>query len=340
MSGTAVPDEDHFELDLLIRGFQVSRMLRVVADFGVADRIATDGAVAVTDLAAACNVHPSPLLRILRALAAFGVFQVSSDGLVSHSPRSRLLRTDMPNSLHHAARFWTARGSWNAWGMLDAALNGGNPYQAAWNMSRFDYLRQHPDEARAFDMFMAKFPDNRHAAVAGSYDFSAARLIVDIGGGNGETLRYVLSRFPAARGVVFDRPDVVQAIPAEGLMQGRIAAEGGSFFEKIPSGADHYLIMRVLHDWDDHDCLRILRNCRAAMSMDARLLIGEQILEPDPARGKATDYLVDMQMMAMFGDARERTEAEYRDLLAASGFVLQRAIATPSPVWIIEAVPV
>ena len=83
----------------------------------------------------------------------------------------------------------------------------------------------------------------------------------------------------------------------------------------MPSGADHYLVIRVLHDWNDHDYLRIVRSCRAAMSGDARLLIVEQILEPDPARGRATDYLLDVHMMAMFGDARERTEAEHRDLL-------------------------
>ena len=224
--------------------------------------------------------------------------------------------------------------------MLDVALTGGNPHQAAWNMSRFDYLQRHPHEARAFDLFMAHFTDNRHAAVAASYDFSAARLIVDVGGGNGETLRHILGRFPAPRGVVFDRSDVVHAIPPDRLMHGRIAAQAGSFFEKVPAGADHYLIVRVLHDWDDNDCLRILRNCRAAMSPGARLLIVEQILEPDPTRGEATQYLLDIQMMAMFGDARERTEAEYRDLLATSGFVLRRAIATPSQVWIIEAVPV
>jgi hypothetical protein len=123
-------------------------------------------------------------------------------------------------------------------------------------------------------------------------------------------------------------------------MHGRITAQAGSFFEKIPAGADPYLMMRVLHNWDDAECLRILRTSRAAMSMDARLLIVEHILEPDPARGEAIQYLLDIQMMAMFGDARERTAAEYRDLLAASGLVLRRTIATPSAVWIIEALPV
>jgi SAM-dependent methyltransferase len=340
MSGTTAVDKDRSELDLLLRGFQVSRMLRVVADLGLADRLAPDAAVVIADLASACNVNPTPLLRILRALAAFGVFRVSPDGVVSHSPRSRLLRTDTPNSLHHAARFWTTPGSWAAWGMLDAALTGGNPHQAAWDMSRFDYLRRHGDEARIFDRFMANFPDNRHAAVAASYDFSSARLIVDIAGGNGEALRHILGTCPGPRGLVFDRPDVVHAIPAALRLQGRIDAEGGDFFDKIPPGADCYLMMRVLHNWSDDDCSRILRNCRAAITKDARLLIVDHILEPDPARGKAADYLLDTQMMAMFGEARERTESEFRDLLTAAGFVVRRVIPTPSPVSIIEAGPV
>jgi hypothetical protein len=71
MSGTTADDKDRFALDLLLRGFQVSRMLRVVADLGVADRIANDDALAVADLAAGLNVHSIPLLRILRGLAAF-----------------------------------------------------------------------------------------------------------------------------------------------------------------------------------------------------------------------------------------------------------------------------
>jgi hypothetical protein len=75
------------------------------------------------------------------------------------------------------------------------------------------------------------------------------------------------------------------------------------------------------------------------MQSDARLLLGEDILDPDPARGKANTYLVDMQMMAMFGHARERSETEIRNLLSLSGFVLRRIIPTKSAVSIIEAMP-
>ena len=221
--------------------------------------------------------------------------------------------------------------------MLDVAMAGGTPHEAAWNTDRFSYLRQHPDEAQAFDAMMANFPDNRHPAIAAAYDFSARRLIADIGGGNGAALRHILARFPAPRGLVFDREDVVAALTPEDLMSGRIVAQGGSFFDDVPRGPDTFLLIRVLHNWKDDDCLRILRACRAAMGSEALLLLGEEILEVDSARGQATGYLIDVQMMTMFGHARARSEAEFRSLLDQSGFTLRRVIHTASPVSIIEA---
>jgi len=329
--------DDRAALDLLVRGFQVSRMLRLAADLGVADRIAHDARVTIGELAVDCGTQPQPLIRVLRALAAFGVFTVSADGQIGHTSRSLLLRTDVPNSMHHSARFWAAPGSWSAWGMLDAAMSGRVPHEVAWNMGRFEYLRAHPEEARAFDAMMANFPDNRHAAIAASYDFSATALIADIGGGTGQMLRQILARCPASQGLLFDRDDVVRALHPADLLEGRIEAVGGSFFDGIPSGADIYMLVRVLHDWSDEDCVRILRACRAAMKPNAVLLICDQILEPDPARGRPIGYLVDMQMMAMFGSARERTEQEFATLLSDAGFGLRRVIATESPVWIVEA---
>lgn len=330
--------DDRLALDLLIRGFEVSRMLRLVADLRIADKIGPDANCSIADLALKCEVLQPPLLRILRALAAFKVFRIETDGTIAHTPRSLLLRTDTRNSLHHGARFWTSRGSWRAWEHLDAVLEGKNPHEVAWGTHRFDYLREHTEEARVFDAFMANFPDNRHQALAAAYDFSHSKLIIDIGGGNGEALRRILDRYPDARGVILDREDVVAAIGPDELAGGRIAATGGSFFDEVPTGGDRYLLVRVLHDWADDDVVRILRTCRAAMQTPARLLIVESILEPDPTRGRVTEYLIDMQMMAMFGNARERTETEFRELLGTAGFELARVISTSAPVSILEAV--
>ena len=328
---------DRMALDLLIRGFQISRMLRLVADIRLADQIPRDGTATIADVALACGVHPGPLLRVLRALASFGIFRIGADESVAHSPRSSLLRTDEPNSLHYGAKFWTAPGSWGAWGALDAALAGGVPHEVAWGTDRFQYLREHAEEARDFDAFMSNFPDNRHKAVAMSYDFSALKLITDVGGGNGEALRQILARFPQPRGLVFDRHDVVASIAPEARAEGRIDVIGGSFFDFVPEGADAYLLVRVLHDWSDDDCIRILRNCRDAMTRGARVLVVEQILEPDPAVGQPTGYLIDTQMMAMFGSARARTASEFNELLRAAGFAPARVLPTPSAVSILEA---
>jgi len=328
---------DRNELDLLLRGFQVSRILRLVADFGVADIVPTDGSISVQELAATCAISPEPLLRVLRVLAAFKVFEIEKGRLVSHTARSRLLRTDIPNSMHHAARFWTGRGSWGAWGMLDVAMTGGIPHQAAWNMDRFDYLREHSDEARVFDAMMANIPNDRHASLAAAYDFSGVDLIADIGGGNGATLRQILARYPQAHGLIYERDDVIRALTPADLMDGRITAKGGSFFDGVPPGADIYLLVRVLHDWADSDCIRILRACRAAIGPKSLLLVCEQVLDAECADPAV--YLIDTQMMAMFGHARERSVSDFHELFIRAGFVPARTISTASPISILEAVP-
>lgn len=337
--GMAGPDDDRLALDLLIRGFQVSRTIRMVADLGIADAIAADAVAPIAELAAARGVLAEPLRRAIRMLAAFGIFRIDADGRVAHTPRSLLLRTDALGSLHHSARFWAARSSWRAWEALDAALHGEAPHEVAWGTTRFTFLRDNPEEARIFDAFMAHFPDDRHQALADAYDFGAAQLILDVGGGNGEALRRILARHPQARGIVFDRPDVVAAIPPEACADGRIETAGGSFFGGVPEGADLYLLIRVLHDWPDADAARILRACHAAMAPGARLLVVEGLIDPDPAHGRPSEYLIDMQMLAMFGTARERAEAEFRALLEEAGFALLRVLPTASSVSILEAAP-
>ncbi len=217
-------------------------------------------------------------------------------------------------------------------------MTGGVPQMVAWNADRFDYLRAHPDEARGFDLMMANFPDNRHAAIAEAYDFSGAGLIADIGGGNGAGLRQILARYPNASGLLFDRDDVISALQPADVLDGRISATGGSFFHSIPPGADITMLVRVLHNWSDADCLRILRACRAAMEPPAILLVCDEVPEPDPTRGTPAGYLLDAQMMAMFGTARERTGDEFASMLSDSGFTLRRVLPTQSPVCIVEAV--
>ncbi len=129
---------------------------------------------------------------------------------------------------------------------------------------------------------------------------------------------------------------VANAHIAEVGLSGRLRAQGGDFFQSAPT-ADLYLLKYILHDWEDAACVNILKNCRAAIRPEGRLVVVELALgEPgEPGLGP----LGDMNMLAVTG-ARERTQKEYASLLDASGFKLKRAISTMSPFTIYEGVPV
>ena len=173
-------------------------------------------------------------------------------------------------------------------------------------------------------------------AVLLAYDFSGITSIVDVGGGEGRLLRKILELNPAMTGAVLDLPKTVE--PANRRMTDgeRCSYIAGNFFELVPHGADAYLLCGVVHDWDDHHAITILRNCRKATTKNGRALLVETIV-PDTS---ATSFskLLDINMMVM-SSGRERTQSEFKVLLEAADFKLNRIIPTLAPQSIIEACP-
>lgn len=224
---------------LILRGFQLAVMLREAANLELADRIAASPRP-IVDLAAETGTRPEALLRVCRALAAFGIFALDAQARLSHTPRSAWLRSDAKPSLHHAARYWTTPGNWGAWGAFAHALRTGTcPFEAAFGQPNFDYLRDQPEEAALFDAFMRNSPDDRHAAVAEVLDLSGVRLAVDVGGGDGGLLAALLTAAPKLEGLVYDQEHVVcgatAVLAASGVAE-RCRTEAGDFFEKVPAG--------------------------------------------------------------------------------------------------------
>lgn len=176
-------------------------------------------------------------------------------------------------------------------------------------------------------------------AIAEAYDFHRG-TIVDVGAGRGSLIATILQQAPSARGILFDLPHVMAgsaALLREARLANRCQFVAGDFFDLIPPGGDIYLMKKIIHDWDDERARAILSNCRAAMSAGARLLLLEHVIRPGdaPAFGK----LLDLQMLVMTPGGRERTEAEFNTLLAASGLQLARIIPTRCPLSVIEAGP-
>src|SRR6478609_6305119 len=136
-------------------------------------------------------------------------------------------------------------------------------------------------------------------AVSAACDLSAARLLVDVGGGKGAMLTCLLAQYPALRGLVADRAPVAAAATTafeEAGLGARAHGEPADFFESVPGGGDVYVLSNVLHDWDDEPAVRILRSVRAAMGEDAHLLVVETVLD---APGRSTHQQRDIHLLLL-----------------------------------------
>lgn len=338
MSGS--PPIEFVELLGIVRGYQRSRALTVAAELGIADLL-RDGPRGVDDLAAATGTHPPTLYRVLRALASIGVFREDTDRRFALTAMGEYLRRDHPLSVDPAARMFGGAYEWRAWGELaHSVATGENAAEHALGMDVWEHRRRNPEDGEVFDAAMRTFSRGNNAAVLAVHDFGRYKVVADIAGGTGAVLAAVLAAHPQARGILFDQAQVVDAagpVLRDAGVADRVDVVAGDFFATVPEGADAYLLVRILHDWTDADALRILRTVRAAMTPDARLLVLDAVVGP-PNEDPLVKFL-DLMMLVSAG-GRERTETEWRDLLAAGGLELVDATRATANLHVIEAVRV
>lgn len=328
-------------LDLirLANGFQISQALSVCVELGIPDRIG-EGEAGVHELAVAAGAHEDALYRLLRALATVGVLDERPERRFALTPLGRMLRSDVPLSAAGWVRFIGRPYYWNAWSNLVHSIRTGeNAFRAREGVDVWRYRAAHPEENEIFNAAMAAVTGLTTLALLGSYDFGRHATLCDIGGGTGAFLAAVLARHPAVRGIVFDQAHVAagarQYLERAGVAD-RCTIVAGDMFEGVPPGADAYAMKSILHDWEDAECLRILAACRRASGAATRLLVMDRVVGP-PNEDPHSKF-IDLNMLVSPG-GRERTEAEWRALLAAGGFRIERIHpAGPAPA-IIEALP-
>ncbi len=307
-------------------GHFLVRALHVATELGVADQLG-DGPVPVAVVAAQVGAQADPLARILRLLASRGIFALEgglADGTVRHTPASRLLAASHPQSLRPMILNTAEQVSWRLPEHMLHMVKTGEPAMADGSM--WSRLEVTPERARLFDAAMMAKAHIQIHSVLETQDFSGFGTVVDIGGGKGHLLRAILERYPAVKGVLFDRPDVVASAAAGGDAGGRLSFVGGDFFADVPSG-DLTILMDILHDWTDAQSLDILRTVRRSAKPGAALMLVELEVEADG--GRDLGKLIDVVMMTIF-DGRQRSKAQFGPLLASAGFQLTSATPTPS----------
>ena len=269
--------------------------------------------------------------RVLRALAWERVLRLDHRGRFHNTRVSRALRRGQLTRSRAWAAYFASPSNQRAYQAFEQILRTGrNGFTAANGVGVWAHLAAHPDEGEQFVQAMMGLTVHVAPLIATLYPWREVTTVCDVGGGRGTLLSELLVRHPHLRGMLCDGAAVIASaaplLRARGVAD-RVALHPGSFLDEVPAGADAYVLKNVLHDWDDARATQILATVRRAMRPGQRIVVVEALLERNQL-DLAT--LVDVHMMTVSDEGRERSRAELEALLTAAGFRPARIRATPT----------
>lgn len=321
----------------MIMNAWTAQAISATVELGVADALA-EGPLRLEDLASRVRVEPDALRRLLRALIGRGLFRQRRDGRYELNALADTLRSSAPLSAAGLARMVGSPQHREHWSHLaDAIRTGGAVIPTVNGMDAFDYLSQQPELAEAFNRAMSDTTKMTVDSVLAAYPFDAFPTVVDVGGGVGQLLTAILTATPTSQGVLYDLPHAVAEAPPllrEHGIAHRVRVVEGSFFDGVPTGGDIYVLKNVIHDWPDHQAIEILRNVREAAKVGSTVLLIEFVI-PVHSR-EYVGHWTDLEML-LTQAGRDRTAAEYRELLESAGLRVKRVVPTASPMGLVEA---
>jgi hypothetical protein len=324
-------------LDLITSGW-VAQGVYTVTKLGIVEAL-RDGPQTADAIAERVGADPDAVYRLMRMLASRGIFTSQGKRRFALAPMGKALLADAPDSMRGYVLFAGDPLHWEHWGQLSrSVVTGKCAIEEVRGKPIFEWLEDVPELAAVFNDGMTSISKMETPLVVSAYDFSSFGMIVDVGGGHGLLLSEILRQAQDSKGVLFDAESVVEGAPAvleSAGVSNRCSAVAGSFFESVPAGGDAYVLKHIIHDWDDEKAVQILRNVRTAMNPGAKVLIVEAVV-PDDDR-EHLSKLLDLEMLVA-ATGRERTEAEYAELLRQAGFRHTRTVGTVGPASIVEAV--
>jgi len=326
-----------FRLIQIGSAFWQSRALYIAARLDIATLLA-DGELSVEEVAVRIYAQPDATYRLLRMLAAMGVFEEIAPRRFRNNKLSDCLREDSPQSVRAMILMHNSPEMSRPWfeQLEQGVRNGGVPFVLAHGQELYTYQDAHPE----FDALFAKAMDSVEALAGDSFatdlDWSRFERIIDVGGSKGSKSLAILKRHPHLKALVVDRTQVIagaaeywQGREDAALLQ-RISYTAGDVFASVPQAQgsrDIYLLSAVLHGFGDDECIAALRNVANAAGSGATIAVME-IVMPD-AHADLASVAFDMQMF-MATRGRERTLAEWRRLFEKSGVVLQEVVGLQS----------
>ncbi len=299
----------------------------------------------VATLAEKTNTHPAALLRLLRALAQFGVVVSESGGQFTLTPLGQSMTNKVQASVQPTALLINGEMGQSWRGLTETIRSGISGFETQYNATLFDYFEANPERRAIFDRSQDMGLDLEVPELLEYLDIQDGATIVDIGGGSGHLLMHMLEKWPKSQGVLFDLPvatEIAQQRLRELGKMGCYEIVSGDFFKALPENGSVYVLSHVLHDWSDEDCRKILATCRRSMPDNAVLIIIDLIAGDEVHSSQnSVAAIMDLYMLSLFGvsGGRERSEEDFRTLSADAGFVVEKVMCLPSGNGIIYAYP-
>jgi ubiquinone/menaquinone biosynthesis C-methylase UbiE len=314
----------------LVGGHRVTAVVYVAARLGIADFLLESPKTA-SQLAHLTETHERSLLRLMRALVILAICTEAADGTFKLTEVGTNLAANSERSLK-ALTLWEGEVLRAGWSQLLESIRTGKTGDelAGLGQERFEVMAK-TKNAGLINEAMVSFSRATIPALLSAYGFSGISTLMDVGGGLGELMSAILKKYPTMRGIVFDLPhcaeDAKKNLANAGVAD-RCRFVGGSFFESVlPSGADAIVMKSVVHNWNDERCVRILQNCHRVLQSGTRLMAIDRVVPEklEPTADSVAAVLSDLNMLRGPGGC-ERTESEFRELLAKGGFRLARVV--------------
>jgi precorrin-6B methylase 2 len=317
----------------------LAKGLVTVLELNIAEHI-SDGKNTIDQLAETTQTNRDALFRLMRMLCAHDIFKLSKKGIYCLTPWSKVMLEGNRDSVKDFLLGHLGKLHYELFSEMDYTVKTGiNASQKLFNKDIFAHVRDTPEEHERFVRGMSNTSELFAPVLLSTYTFSPYHHIVDIGGGHGSLLCHVLTKYDRLRATLFDSEHVVERATANiesyGLKE-RINIFEGNFFEKVPEGADLYIMKHIIHDWNDEDSIKILKNINKAMHTGSKLLLIEAIIKND--NRYSFGKMIDILMLVITKDGRERTLNEFKVLFEKSGFAIKRVIPTITPFSLIECV--
>lgn len=322
------PVKPEFTLKMfeVLGGVWLAGCVKTAAELNIADYLA-EGPKTIPSLARETQSNEKALYRVMRALSSVGIFEELEGQIFALNDFGAALQTDVPGTAKNFV-LTIMNEHFPTYGELTYGVQTGKiPFDYIHGMPLWDYYKQYPEIGENFGKGMTGMSGIELKGIMENYDFNPYKKIVDIGGGNGVMMYTILNESPGSLGIIFDEEIVIEKtkelIPLD--LKERCSVAIGSFFEKVPEGADLYTMKWIIHDWSDDECVQILKVCYDAMPEGAKLLIIDAVIPDHSLNRPHIAKLLDIVMLACL-TGRERTLSEFRVLLEKSGLQFNRLI--------------